>query len=131
MKLHRLPPIVTTGSLKETNVTVDTHSVVLDIPLHPICILPLSDTGMMPDATDGRADMPERRLYQPCHLPPRNRTENQLLSVWINTHQAMFMTIAMGAYAVTRAIRSIARRELPATLSWLGYAREARLASAA
>ena len=60
--------------------TLDTHAVVLDIPLHPICILPLSDTGMMPDATDGRADMPERRLYHSCHLPPRNRTESQLLS---------------------------------------------------
>src|SRR3954468_6611094 len=120
-----------TDSLKEVSVTIDTHSVVLDIPLHPIFILPLSDTGMMRDAIDGRADVRERRLYQPRHLPPRNRTESQLLSVWINTHQAMFMTVAMSAYAVTQAIRAIARRELPASLSWLGFAREARHAAAA
>src|SRR5687767_1832331 len=101
-----------TGTLKEANVTIDTHSVVLDIPLHRIVILPLTETGMMPDALDERTDMHERRLYQPRHLPPRNRTESQLLSVWINTHQAMFMTIAMSSYAVSQAIRTIAGREL-------------------
>lgn len=75
--------------------------------------------------------MQERRLYQPCHLPPRNRTESQLLSVWINTHQAMFMTTAMSSYAVTRATEAIASRERSTALLWLGFTREARNASAA
>src|SRR4051812_23885039 len=110
---------------------IDTASVTLDVPVHPIRILLLSITGMMPDELGGSAAGDRQRFYQPRHLPPRNRTEGQLLSVWINTHQAMFMTVAMSVYAVSRTLAAIEGRDLPSTLEWLGLACEARFASAA
>ena len=108
----------------------DTTSVVLDIPLHPIFVVPLAATGTMPDG-DGPEDTAALPLHQPRHLPPRNRAEHQLLSVWLNTHQALFMTVAMSSYATLRAIDAIRCRDLQATLEWLELAREARFASAA
>jgi hypothetical protein len=108
----------------------DTDCVALDIPLHPIFVVPLAANGAMPDL-DGPEDAAALRLYQPRHLPPRNRTERQLLSVWLNTHQALFMTVAMSSYAVLRAIDAIRIRDLPAVVEWLTLASEARFASAA
>jgi hypothetical protein len=110
---------------------LETAAITLEIPLHPIRLLPLSDTGTMPDAVTETAGQGEEILHQPQYLPPRNQTERQLLSAWVNTHQAMFMTIAMSSYAIGRALRAIHRRDLLASLEWLGFAREARYASSA
>lgn len=108
----------------------ETESTKLDIPLHPIFVVPLAASGTMPDG-DGPEDTGALRLHQPRHLPPRNHTEHQLLSVWLNTHQALFMTVAMSSYAIARSIDAIGCRDLPAVLDWLELAREARFASAA
>jgi hypothetical protein len=109
---------------------IDTAAVTLDVPLHPITVLPLTDTGMMPDV-DGPPAPCRPRPHVPRHLPPRNRTEAQLLSVWVNTHQAMFITVGMAAYAVRRGVRAITSRDAAEADGWLGFARYARLASAA
>lgn len=111
---------------------IKTNSIHLNVPLHPINILSLSNTGVMPNTGNDDLDsIANRRLHEPHNLPPRNRTENQLLSIWINTHQAMFMTIAMSAYAVLKAIIAMHQHNFSETLQWLMLAREARFASAA
>ena len=43
----------------------------------------------------------------------------------------MFMTVAMSSYSIFRAITSMNLRDVDSTLEWLGFARDARLASAA
>ncbi|MEZ4457644.1 MAG: hypothetical protein R2882_14015 [Gemmatimonadales bacterium] len=80
----------------------------------PVHVVPLSETGLIPRATGGgRTREPAPRLHECRHLPPTNPTEATLLSIWINTHQAMFFSTGICASAVHRIADYLDERRGP------------------
>ncbi|MGE3615898.1 MAG: hypothetical protein AB7L66_08485, partial [Gemmatimonadales bacterium] len=81
---------------------------------HPVHVVPLSETGLVPRAAGGvPKGRPSARLHVCRHLPPTNPTEETLLSIWINTHQAMFFTTGICASAVHRIAGYLDERRAP------------------
>jgi hypothetical protein len=99
----------------------------------PIHVITLSCDGLLPEDPPGTSDISLRPEPFVCkHLPPSNLTEQTLLSIWVNTHQAMFISTGISAYCVNQITRLIDEEEDDGQiLEYIDLAIACRLASAA
>ena len=102
----------------------------LGISCEPIKIVSLSPDGLLPTPAGVRHPDLEKPFF--CrHLPPRNTTEETLLSIWINTHQAMFISTGIAAFSIIRMIEHIkSAASVEEIGEWAELATSCRLASA-
>jgi hypothetical protein len=106
----------------------------LSVPCEPIEIIALSSDGL-PPTKDGvsRSSLPLPRESFVCrHLPPRTTTEETLLSMWVNIHQAMFISTSIAAQCV-QDMCGLIRKQAPMrdVYGMAQLATAARLSSAA
>lgn len=105
----------------------------IKLEYEPIQVIPLSPDGLLP--TSGAAGEASQKLndYRYRYRPPQNDLEKTLMSVWVNTHQAMFISTGIAASCVGRLSRLVAARDLgPDRFGWwIDTAVACRLASAA
>jgi hypothetical protein len=107
---------------------------VLSVSCEPIEIIALSLDGLLPlQGSLGGDNPPLRREPFICrHLPPRTATEETLLSMWVNIHQAMFISTGIAAQCV-QDMCGLIRRQAPMrdVCDMAHLAAAARLSSAA
>jgi hypothetical protein len=100
------------------------------VPCVPIAVISLSLDGLLPSSIHGA--MPATSPFACRHLPPTNHDQHRLLSMWVNTHQAMFVATGISAHCVFRladALMTDADRDTMASLVELAV--DCRLSSAA
>lgn len=91
-----------------------TQSTVLDIECLPVYVISLTPDGLIPvNSTGSIGAANSKEKYNCRHLPPTNRTEETLISIWVNTHQAMFMSTGISATCVLRVAELIDQRMEP------------------
>ena len=105
----------------------------LELEYEPIQIIPLSPDGLLPKSTVTTETAQQLSDYEYRYLPPQNHLEKSLMSVWVNTHQAMFISTGIAASCVRHLSRLITSREfIPETFGWwVDTAVACRLSSAA
>ena len=110
-----------------------THSIKLQVPCQRIYIMRLTKNGLLPIQHEIFPPLDDKpQLYDCKNLPPQNLTEQTLLSIWINTHQAMFMAIGMAAHCVSKIIELVAQNaDLAEIKKFIQLAVDCRLSSAA
>lgn len=102
----------------------------LEVLANPIEIIYLSENGLPPKKL-GSAQIQKRPKHLCQNLPPRNANEEVLLSIWLNTHQAMFIATGIAAQCtliLSEKFRQGADREQ--LEYWTDLATNCRLASA-
>lgn len=104
------------------------------IPIHPIYRIRLHSGATAP-ATDEGAVPFDDSLDPVVHVPPcrqpRTDMERRGLSAWMNTHQALFMTLDLAIDSGLRAAAAFERSQTTAALRELRNAQYLRAASAA
>jgi hypothetical protein len=109
-----------------------TNSTRLDVAYHPVHIVFLTPSGLLPDSVSSETQTIEPKLQVFRELPPSNLTENTLMSMWLNTHQAMFLSTGMAAHCTSVATGFIREQGAVQDIyQYLEMARDARMASAA
>ena len=104
-----------------------------DVECLPIHVITLSHDGLLPEnqVIDSQVT-PQTELYVCKHLPTSNLTEQTLLSIWVNTHQAMFISTGISAYCVNQVTRLIDEgADKDKIVEFVDLAIDCRLASAA
>jgi hypothetical protein len=108
----------------------------LDVAFEPVKIVYLTQSGLLPDQVGIISALPPAEEHQFRELPPQNLTENILMSMWLNTHQAMFMSTGLSACCIT-IVSGLIRDQTSLEIEtdeithYLELAHYARLASAA
>ena len=109
-----------------------TGSTSLEVQYHPVHIVFLTPNGLLPNRVSNSSGAIQPKLQVFRELPPANLTENLLMSMWLNTHQAMFLSTGMAAHCAHVATNLIRDEGSPQDIcQYLEMARDARLASAA
>jgi hypothetical protein len=110
-----------------------TESRPLNVDCLPVHITQLTKDGLLPDKLEKSPPLKKDAKLHVCrHLPPGNLTEQTLLSIWINTHQAMFIATGISAYCVMQIIQHIKQEEdLETIRHFIQLAVDCRLSSAA
>lgn len=107
-----------------------TQSAKLDVAARTIKVISLSSNGLPPKHT-GASKTKEFPKHQCKNLPPRNPNEEVLLSIWINTHQAMFISTGIAAQCTLNLSELIRQGSDKEQLEyWTDLATRCRLASA-
>lgn len=113
-----------------------TEDVQLDVAFEPVKIVYLTQSGLLPEQVETNNVLTPSKEHRFRELPPQNLTENILMSMWLNTHQAMFISTGLSAYC-TKIVSDLIRVqttldiETDKVIHYLELARDARLASAA
>lgn len=81
------------------------------VDYQPISIIPLSNDGYLPTDVSSLEKPPSFEHYKFTYLPPKNLTEKILMSMWINCHQAMFISTSIAASCIRLIIKKLASPE--------------------
>ena len=110
-----------------------TESRSINVDCLPVHIIQLTKDGLLPEKLENSPPLEKDTDLHVCkHLPPGNLTEQTLLSIWINTHQAMFIATGISAYCVIQIIQHIKQGEDLETIRYfIQLAIDCRLSSAA
>lgn len=102
----------------------------LNVDCESVFIIPLTIDGFLPKYGIGRR-VQSLQPHISQHLPPRNNTEATLLSMWLNTHQAMFISTGVAAHCVNRICQLLdSDSGLGRIIDWTRLAVDCRHASA-
>jgi len=102
--------------------------------VNPIHVIELPNRAELPLAAPclpQSAEDDPRTPYVAAGPGPTRESEQLALSMWINTHQALFLTVGAASAALRAALDLVRAEDYAAAAHWLGVARDLRLSSAA